>query len=375
MRAKIGQYIVWEKESKSGHHGGGIICYSKGSINKVLDYDARENRLYFGPTSSMDVGFSNGRYKAFDSETAALSYQKSLIQKPEIQSGDRPTSSSKYQSWNLSDPPVSSSPTYDKYREGSPVTFTLSGEEYGYSVTSTGLRSDDSDDDIILYNLDIVSQTAQLHFCSVAYGYTPTSNLIDGFPAFRSGDFQAAERVIDAIKLKCREVEKETLLEEVAQAEKELLISKLKHTQAQHTSRFNYTPTYEIRSTVTFLINQKELVYDVNTHYMTCRYGWDAIYKELGVNPQSFIAEATGKPAVYHHGGGAYGIIASDMVSSDKLINALFKACEAHRSKNSYTMALQQSMTNTQVRNTNSAKSSALDGLLDGLEVKELTIH
>ncbi len=96
-----------------------------------------------------------------------------------------------------------------------------------------------------------------------------------------------------------------------------------------------FIPVYAIGTYVEFDTGKVSYTYRVGHYYMSCSSGWDAIYKELSVNPESFIRKATGKDAKKYYtiystnnfnSTGGY-----NMQSSDKLINALLKACADRR--------------------------------------------
>lgn len=385
----VGKYVMWTQQ-----HTSDGKTYKKGSISKIIDIDRADDMAYFTPMEGaklLDIFFNGSLY---DTNIEALEASEDLLNpKPVEKSDDASIPSwhvaaieagmiskdSQYgttmppprpSSWVTSatasapdysshvDEEVSTATTSARYPEESCVYFKLKGEDYEYTVKDCYLAYEDGDDETILYDLGYTSNSSQASFCKSAYGYEPVINDEYEFPEYKYDDYQAAERVIDAIKIKCRaqnavwerekiEAECKEAAEELAQAEamhrairdsdpKRVVWSSPRSVGKRHylsgvdpykkvEEKFEYTPVYKLGTYVEFDTGRVSYSYKVQSHYMTCSSGWDAIYKELGVNPESFIKEATGKNAVYHNG--PYGIVGHDMVSSDKLINALLKAC------------------------------------------------
>lgn len=376
----VGKYVMWKNEHKEGSK-----VYKKGTISKIVDIDTLADVAYFNAMDSVSTLAIAIKGLLHDSNIEALEASEDLLNPEPVEKKDdaglppwhvaamaagmissstrktmpppsRPTS------WTTSTHHAEKAPDYysfrdtdaeDKstanisyrYEENSCITFKLKGEEYDYTVEDDYLDYDDGDNDMIFHALGITSNSSQLAFCKRAYGYAPIDNDYDEFPSYKMDDYQAAERLIDAIKAECRKQNADW-----EEKRRQVIWSSPRHvgrTAAMASGRdpytreveekFEYTPVYKLGTYVEFDTGRVSYSYKVQSHYMTCSSGWDAIYKELGVNPESFIREATGKNAVYHRG--PYGIVGHDMVSSDKLINALLKACADRRGTARYVDA------------------------------------
>ena len=361
----VGKYVMWRKQ-----HTSDGKTYKNGSISKIIDIDHVAGVAYFTPTEGANLFDITVKGRLYDSNIEALEASEDLLNPKPVEKSDNESIPSWYEaalkadmisegsqgpprpsSWATSatasapdysshvDEEVSTTTTSARYPEESCVYFTLKGEDYEYTVKDCYLAYEDGDDETILYELGYTSNSSQASFCRHAYGYEPIANAVYEFPEYKYDDYQAAERVINVIKAECRAQnavwEEKMSEEEINEAFKELAQEEAMHKAIRNSvhkrveEKFEYTPVYKLGTYVEFDTGRVSYSYKVQSHNMTCSNGWDAIYKELGVNPESFIREATGKNAVYHNG--PYGIVGHDMVSSDKLINALLKACADSR--------------------------------------------
>lgn len=354
MTPKIGQYVLWENELKLlGHR------FPQGTINKIVDIDYDAKRVYFNHIDSATPFEISLKGELFDTQIEASEAAEELLHPSSKKADTSPASKSWMEAIgsglvsregipDTTGPVVPDiRPSYTTkesfwYGEDSCVTFYVDGESYSYTVKDDFLSYDDGDDDTILYVLGFHTSSSQGAFCQGHYGYKPVLNSTDEFPTYRVDDYKAAEDVIRAIKSLCKDKDRERKATNALNKSRVRLKADLRgaimgsgFTTSSHLDKsrieekFAYTPVYGIHTKVEFDTGKVSYIYTVQSHYMTCMSGWDAIYKELGVNPASFIREATGKDAIYHSG--PYGISSHDMVSSDKLINALLRECATLR--------------------------------------------
>jgi hypothetical protein len=338
MKAKLNQFILCIKVYETSN-----ITYHPGQINEIIDIDHIADRYYFGPNESITRPTNDLWFLLFDTYERAQEYWK------------RGTVSTVGKA---------------SYTEGDPVLFIVGDVTLKYTVKSSFLSVDSYHNNGQIFNLLGLDKFA---FAEKIYGYGSDDG--DEFPAYKYGDFSAASRIIFALKEKCLLKTKELNLESVIKSEKEYVAGLYPYTPVE--SKFEYTPKYPLGSNVRFDTGTTSFTYKINTHYMTCTDGWDAIYKALGVDPKSFIQKATGKPARLHGVLQAYGTLLEDWKSIDSLVDALKAECIKQQisvyTKTTSFFNLTSSL--GRIGSHTTKKSSKLDVSLDGLEVKKLTIH
>lgn len=382
--ATIGQFVVWKRDYTAEYTKGESHKFEKNSIHRIVDIDGA--LIWFNHILFVHVLNLNVNTNLFDSFTEASEFVRSQehAKASSIWSAGAPAMSGTLRSYISgtdytpkpelepsmygfnSIPKEPTTATFSPlFKMGDDVTFTRDGEYFKFIIGQTALVATgfDDDDDDIFHNIDLTTSKSIETFASVAYGYSTTHE--DGeFPNYKKDDMQAAERIISAIKARCSRLDREE--EEERELEKKEAERKLA------AAKFEYVPNFPKYTKVIFDTGRVSLEYTVNSHFMTCVNGWDAIYKELGVNPASFIEKATGKPAMFHPGGQAYGIMGGDYKSSDKIIDALKQLCwETKLKRNAEKFASGSSLH----QNSTPSKSPNLRVSLNGLEVKELSIH
>ncbi len=280
-------------------------------------------------------------------------------------------------------PPKPVEPEY-QYKLDSTVIFELRGKEYRYTVRDKYLNCDDEGfNNTILVQLGYTTPEARRDFIDKIIGYAcvHTNN---GFPEFKYGDLEAANKIIDAIKLKCEQVDAEEAL--IAMSEESPTPGKVyvepeeeEEDDEDDESSFldddyfeddeddeEYLRDYRVGDYVSFQVCDKNYSYTV-TRYGLAYSGikdWYALYKDLGIDAADFwIKHLPYSPNVYHTE--KYAANADDGEALDDVIRALKAECARV----------------TKERDLRSPKpviapsSASLDIPLDGLEVEELTVH
>lgn len=414
MSVSVGKYLLWIKDYTATYPGGESKLYKRGTISHIVDIDKGQECAYFNTFDHAFIPAITGIVESYDSNIEALEASEDLMNPKIPPIATVPSWYAAAMAAQLVSSDTTAIGTHEaptsktsRYSENSSVCFTLRGEEYNYTTEDLYLDYDDGDNDTILHAIGLTSMPAQWNFCRKAYGYDPIEHYEDDFPCYEYDDYAAAERVVDAIKAECSRLnatwererkivrQRESEREKEEQAERyQKAMKKLRDSMAEESAstlissggspiwtsrlhaasavakKFEYTPVYAIGTEVEFDTGRVSFIYKVQSHYMTCRDGWDAIYQELGVNPKRFIEEATGKLAV-NHDSNIYGIQGYDMKSSDKLINTLLKRCADLRGTVRYVDARY----GNHISSNTTSSTTSLDVSLDGLEVKKLEVY
>lgn len=90
---------------------------------------------------------------------------------------------------------------------GKRIEFTVKGNKYPYIIRDTYLESTTTDNASVLNAIFNYDRGAYNSFCQRVYGYVPPSGTSgSSFPEWKCGDWDACERIIDALKAKASEV-------------------------------------------------------------------------------------------------------------------------------------------------------------------------
>lgn len=279
-------------------------------------------------------------------------------------------------------PPKPAEPEY-QYKLSDTVIFELRGRKYKYTVRDCYLRSETEEhNNAILVQLGYITPTARRDFIDKIIGYA-SKHENSGFPEFQYDDLEALNKIIDAVKLKCEQVDAEEALiamsEESPTPKKIYVEPEEEEEEEEEEDSFldddyleddedeeEYLRDYRVGDYVSFQVCDE--VYS----YIVTRYGlaysgfkdWYALYADLGIDAAEFwIKHLPYSPNVYHTE--KYAANADDGEALDDVIRALKAECARV----------------TKERDLRSPKpviapsSASLDIPLDGLEVKELTVH
>lgn len=185
-----------------------------------------------------------------------------------------------------------------QYEYNDIITFKIGTEEITYKVTNSYLSACAHDNDYIFDKLNI---TDKEEFCKAAYGYKPENLCI--FPECKYNDYDALNRVIEALQKECDEYSKEHFI------------------------------LYTNGDIIIFKLNGKILTYIVEKDHFRNSVGPNSqIFKELGMNieeAKKFCSEIYGyTPTGCSCGSNFPEYHYKDYVAANKIIKALQKKCE-----------------------------------------------
>jgi hypothetical protein len=262
-------------------------------------------------------------------------------------------------------------PTY-QYEYKSPVTFEVRGKKYKYEVHENYLYIDDSYNNTILIALGYTTKEQRTAFVTKCIGYQAT--LCDnGFPTWRADDRSAPDKIIAAIKKRCEEIDLEEALAAMAEDDDDCdiflddAVEDWDDDEDEDEEDLPYHRKYPLGSVQAFATGSGIFHYTVTKVGLKAySHAYGNLFVVLGVDPYTFWRKNLPYTPVNYHEE-VYGVIEGDAGYLDDAITALKALCKDHMEKYSLDCA-KPTITPTSAR-------ASLAIPMDGLEVKELTVH